>query len=245
MEESKNHTDDGIFQCKPIGFIRSCFKEKFGIPRQPGLVSDATAILELTSPYNQPEAFSGLEGFTHIWLIFIFHKEIREQWRPMVRPPRLGGNQRIGVFASRSPFRPNHIGLSVVSLDKVECDGNECRLHLRGADLLDGTPVLDVKPYLPYADAIPDAVGGYATNAPEKRVSVSFTELAESQIANREQAACPGLRKLIEQVIAQDPRPAYVQEQKQDQRFGIRLYDFDVQWQIKNGEAKVVELRPL
>ncbi|WP_455197969.1 tRNA (N6-threonylcarbamoyladenosine(37)-N6)-methyltransferase TrmO, partial [Kaarinaea lacus] len=225
------------YQFNAIGVIRSCFREKFGIPRQPGIVMDTVSTLELTPPYNRPEALAELEGFSHVWVIFVFHDALREEWRPTVRPPRLGGNRRIGVFASRSPFRPNPVGLSVVKLDGIECQGDGCVLQLRGADLLDGTPVLDIKPYLPYVDAIPDALGGYASKAPEHRLSVTFSEMAEVQCEERERSGYPGLRRLIEQIVAQDPRPAYVQNNKADegQRFGMRLYDFDLRLLI-NGD---------
>ena len=238
---------DLAYQFKPIGVIRSCYKEKFGIPRQPGIVPGAVSTLELLAPYDRPEALVELEGFSHIWVIFVFHQAMREQWSPTVRPPRLGGNQRIGVFASRAPYRPNPIGLSVVALEKIECGKDQCVLYLRGADVVDGTPVLDLKPYLPYVDAVQDAVGGYAEEMPVPTVPVTFSELAELQCAQREQDGITGLRQLIEQIIAQDPRPAYVanSETGVTQSFGMRLYDFDLLWQIQDGEAVVLELRSL
>lgn len=244
MGVSNNGKNDLTYQFRPIGVIRSCFKEKFGIPRQPGIVPDAVSTLELIAPYNRSEALAELEGFSHIWVVFVFHEAKREEWKPTVRPPRLGGNRRIGVFASRSPFRPNPIGLSAVMLEKIECDGERCVLHLRGADLLDGTPVLDVKPYLPYVDAIPQAEGGFAADAPDRQLSVRFSELAEMQCIERE-SELPGLQKLIEQIIAQDPRPAYIQRDEQEQQFGMRLYDFDLRWQIRCDKAEVLELCPL
>ncbi len=235
------------FEFNPIGVIHSCFKEKFGIPRQPGLVSEARATLELKAPFNRCEAVDGLDGFSHIWVIFVFHEAMREQWRPTVRPPRLGGNQRVGVFASRSPFRPNPVGLSVVKLEKIECDGGRCLLHLSGADLLDGTPVLDIKPYLPYADALPGANGGYAADYPAQNVSIMFSELADAQCTERENTGTPGLRLLIKQVLSQDPRPAYRTngERAEKQTFGMRLYDFDLRWMVEAGQVTVLELSPV
>jgi tRNA-Thr(GGU) m(6)t(6)A37 methyltransferase TsaA len=233
------------FQFQPIGVIRSCFKEKFGIPRQPGLVTEARAVLELHPPFDCPEAVAELKGFSHVWVVFVFHQAMREEWRPTVRPPRLGGNQRIGVFASRSPFRPNPIGLSAVTLEKVDCQAGHCQLHLRGADLLDGTPVLDIKPYLPYADALPEARGGFADKAPASDLKVQFSELAEAQCEALEQTTYPGLRLLIEQILQADPRPAYYLGREQQQSFGMRLYDFDLQWQVAGSEITVTALRPV
>ncbi len=227
------------FQFQPIGVIHSCFKEKFGIPRQSGLVTEARAVLELTSPFDCPEALAELEGFSHIWVVFVFHQALRKEWRPTVRPPRLGGNQRVGVFASRSPFRPNPIGLSAVSLEKIDCQGGHCKLHLRGADLLDGTPVLDIKPYIPYADALPGAQGGFAHKAPDTNFTVRFAELAEAQCKTLEQTTYPELRVLIEQILRADPRPAYYAGRDQQQSFGMRLYDFDLQWQVVGPEIIV------
>ena len=233
------------YRFESIGIIHSCFKEKFGIPRQPGMVPEARASLELLAPYNRREALVELEGFSHIWIVFVFHQALREQWRPTVRPPRLGGNKRIGVFASRAPFRPNPIGLSVVALEKIEITDGRCLLQLRGADLLDGTPVLDIKPYIPYADALPDAVAGYATEYPGSQTPVRFSDKAAAQCVERERAGNKGLRKLIEQLLAQDPRPAYYEQNTDSTSFGMKLYDFDLQWQLIDGETEVLELRPL
>ena len=233
------------FQFQPIGIIRSCYKEKFGIPRQSGLVSSAPATLELYAPYDCPEALTELEGFSHIWVIFVFHQAMRENWRPTVRPPRLGGNQRIGVFASRSPFRPNPIGMSAVMLDGIECNNGHCQLLLRGADLLDGTPVLDIKPYLPYADALPDAQGGYAAQPPVSDMEVVFTESAALQCAAWEQSQYPGLRQLIEQILQADPRPAYHAERGLRQSFGMRLYDFDLKWSVSGKRIEIHALLPI
>jgi tRNA-Thr(GGU) m(6)t(6)A37 methyltransferase TsaA len=252
MKGSVKEEDSVEFRFNPIGVVHSCFKEKFGIPRQPGLVSEARATLELMPPFNRSEAMVELESFSHIWIIFVFHEAMREQWRPTVRPPRLGGNQRVGVFASRSPFRPNPIGMSVVKLEKIECDGGCCLLHLRGADLLDGTPVLDIKPYLPYADALPEAVGGYASDHPSPAIFITFSELAEAQCAELERNGTLGLRQLIKQVLLQDPRPAYLVNSKnvhekhsEKQLFGMRLYDFDLHWTVKEDQIEVVELAPV
>lgn len=241
----------------PIGVIHSCFKEKFGIPRQPGVATEARATLELFPPFGCRESLLELEGFSHVWVIFVFHQAQRkadapagqtQDWRPMVRPPRLGGNRRIGVFASRSPFRPNPIGLSAVALEKIESIDGVYHLHLRGADLLEGTPVLDIKPYLPYADALPEAQAGYASKAPTGVVPVRFTEAVAAQIARYESKQYPGLRQLIEQVLGQDPRPAYYAQREietgadERRQFGMRLYDFDLQWRVCADTVEVTAL---
>jgi len=246
------------FRFVPIGIIHSCFKEKFGIPRQPGVATEARASLELYPPYGCQEALAELQGFSHLWLIFVFHQAVRkglagsedaQAWRPTVRPPRLGGNRRIGVFASRSPFRPNPIGISAVTLEGVECRDGVYTLKLRGADLLEGTPVLDIKPYLPYADAYPDARAGYASEAPLAVLPVEFTAEAERQCVDQEQRHYPGLRRLIEQVLGQDPRPAYYAQGKEqtaadtERQFGMRLYDFDLQWRVSPECILVLALR--
>ncbi|MDT8383846.1 MAG: tRNA (N6-threonylcarbamoyladenosine(37)-N6)-methyltransferase TrmO [Gammaproteobacteria bacterium] len=229
---------------QPIGVIHSCFKEKFGIPRQPGLVTAAQATLELYAPYDCPEALAELEGFSHIWVVFVFHRALREGWKPTVRPPRLGGNRRVGVFASRAPFRPNPIGLSAVELEAIDCRSGHCRLQLRGADLLDGTPVLDIKPYVPYADALPEARGGFAAQAPVSGLTVGFSELAERQCAALA-ADIPDLRLLIEQILQADPRPAYRADDESPQTFGMRLYDVDLQWRVTGHRIEVLALRAL
>lgn len=229
------------FQFTPIGVIHSCFKQKFGIPRQPGLVRGARASLELFPPYDCAEAVAELEGFSHVWIVFVFHRVKRDQWRPTVRPPRLGGNRRIGVFASRSPYRPNPIGLSAVRLEGMVEEGGKRLLRLGGVDLLDGTPVLDIKPYLPYGDAIPNARAGYAQGAPAAPLAVSFSDEAEADIAAAE-AAHPGLRELIAQLLAADPRPAYQADGSPRSRFGMRLWDYDVQWRMTEEGVRVTGL---
>ncbi|HID49238.1 MAG TPA: tRNA (N6-threonylcarbamoyladenosine(37)-N6)-methyltransferase TrmO [Chromatiales bacterium] len=235
---------ESSFTFRPVGFLRSCFPEKFGIPRQPGLVPVARATLELAPPWDRPEALQGLEEFSHVWLIFVFHEIPRQEGKVTVRPPRLGGNRRVGVFASRSMFRPNPVGLSVVELEAVELDATPPRLHLRGVDLLDGTPVLDIKPYLPYVDAIPTAHGAWADSPPEPALAVRFSAGAERQCRDA-QARYPELRELIEQVLAQDPRPAYYGNATPRTRFGIRLLDFDVAREVEGDTAMVREIRPV
>jgi tRNA-Thr(GGU) m(6)t(6)A37 methyltransferase TsaA len=230
-----------LFEFAPIGFVRSCFREKFGIPRQPGLAPAARATLELLPPYSQPAAVRGLEDVSHLWLVFAFHGVPAGRWRPTVRPPRLGGNRRLGVFATRSPFRPNPIGLSVVALDRIATGQGRVTLHLSGVDVLDGTPVLDIKPYLPYADAIPTATGGFADQAPASESAIRFSPAATAFCA-----AWPDgdLRELIVQILRQDPRPAYERADPEPQRYGMKLYDCDVRWETRDGALHVTEIIP-
>ena len=222
----------------PIGTIHSCYREKFGIPRQPGLVKSALATLQLLAPYNTPDALRGLEQFSHIWIIFQFHHSTRDKWKATVRPPRLGGNERLGVFASRSNFRPNPIGLSVVQLRAVEGTS----LKLAGGDFLDGTPVLDIKPYVPYADAIPCATGAFASAAPTANIRVTFSEVSEKAVLQLENDARPALRQLICDMLAYNPRPAY-QADDPDRIFGTRLFDLELRWKQSGNQVLVTALQ--
>nr|WP_282571227.1 tRNA (N6-threonylcarbamoyladenosine(37)-N6)-methyltransferase TrmO [Methylonatrum kenyense] len=225
-----------------IGIVRSCFNDRFGIPRQPGLAPHATAELHFRSPYDVAESLIGLDTCSHIWVQFLFHGTRHRGWRPTVRPPRLGGNRRVGVFASRSPYRPAPVGLSVVALDGVEVGSRGPVLRLRNHDLADGTPVLDIKPYLPWSDSLPDALPPQGFDAsPAPRLKVAFNE--ESR-AVCERAAGQGLRlrELIEEVLRQDPRPAYRQRQA-GHVHGMCLHGFNVRWQVQDGCAEVVSVQ--
>ncbi|MBP8254913.1 MAG: tRNA (N6-threonylcarbamoyladenosine(37)-N6)-methyltransferase TrmO, partial [Citrobacter sp.] len=170
------------FQFEQIGVIRSPYKEKFAVPRQPGLVESASGELHLLAPYNQADAVRGLEAFSHLWVIFVFHQTMEGGWRPTVRPPRLGGNARMGVFATRSTFRPNPVGMSLVELKGIVCQKDNVVLQLGSLDLVDGTPVVDIKPYLPFAEALPDATASYAQHAPVAEMAVGFTPEVEQQL---------------------------------------------------------------
>ena len=226
----------------PIGIIRSPYKEKFAVPRQPGLVSQAQAQLEMLPPYNEPSAFRGLAEFSHLWLVFVFHQTQDKGWNPTVRPPRLGGNERVGVFATRSTFRPNPLGLSVVRLLDMCKDGNKVWLELGGVDLVDGTPVVDIKPYLPWADAIPDAHGGFAPAPPDLNMEVIFTQAAELVCAR---SHIPNLQEFISEVLAQDPRPAYKRQQQHWQEYGVRLYHYNVRFEVFGHLTRVLSLEVL
>ena len=218
------------YSFQPIGRVHSCFKEKFGIPRQPGLASDARAFIKMIPPFDQMEAFRGLESFSHIWVVFVFHACLERPWKSTVRPPRLGGNRRMGVFSTRSGFRPNPIGLSAVQLEKIVREKKETCLYLKGIDFLDGTPVLDIKPYLPYADCIPQSTGGFAKDIPLSSFQVLFSPDAETFCLEKEHNRYPGLRQLIEQLLKLDPRPAYYDYTPQKRQFGMKVYDVDVKW---------------
>ncbi|UZJ43366.1 tRNA (N6-threonylcarbamoyladenosine(37)-N6)-methyltransferase TrmO [Marinimicrobium sp. C6131] len=221
-------TDTADYTFSPIGIIRSPFVEKFGIPRQPGLAPAVRAQLELLPPYNDPQALAGLEQCSHLWLQFVFHRPPSDQWRPRVRPPRLGGNRSLGVFATRSPLRPNPIGLSVVKLEAVKQESGKLWLELSGIDLLDGTPVLDIKPYVPYTDSLPEAENRFADTAPEW-VEVVFTPEAEAGCRALGGRTGEDWEALVRQVLQQDPRPQY---QKPDpaRRYGMTLKDAEVRW---------------
>ncbi len=228
----------------PIGIVHSPYKEKFAIPRQPGLVTAAQSYIELLGDCNREDTLRGLNGFSHIWLSFVFHEAIKTDWKPMVRPPRLGGNKKVGVFASRSPFRPNPIGLSVVEVTEIQRtkrngQADSWRIHFKGGDLLDGTPVLDIKPYLPYVDAIGNAKGGFAEHAPVTDTQIVFTEQAEAQLQSAE-ALHQDLRDLITQVLAQQPQPAY--QDTNNRAYGVKLYDYNVRWKQQSNTLEVFEI---
>lgn len=230
------------YSINPVGIVHSCFSENFGIPRQSGLAKSANANIELLPPYNQQEIVRGLEEFSHIWLIFLFHKNIGKEKYPTVRPPRLGGNKRMGVFATRSPFRPNNIGLSVVKLESIRTEQAKIILTVSGIDLLDGTPVIDIKPYIPYADCLPDAIAGYAENIPEFSLQVEFTEPV-AEILEGVESENPGFTRLIHDIIALDPRPAYHDEKIQRDYYAVSLNGFNVKWSIHANVACVTEIK--
>lgn len=213
-----------------IGHVRTCYGEKFGVPRQPGLVEEAWGELVFEPEFRNADAVRGLEGFSHVWVVFVFHQAVRSDWKPTVRPPRLGGNERVGVFATRSPFRPNPIGLSVVKLEGIDFDHPDGPvLKLRGVDLVDGTPVLDIKPYIPYADSLPDAVGGFVSGAPEKlSVKWQAPEMPDEETKN-----------LIKATLAADPRPAYQRGEK-NRDYGCLISGYNVRWTVEDNCATII-----
>ena len=218
----------------PIAHIRSDFSEKFGIPRQSGLVEELTADVVFTPEFRDPAALRGIGGFSHLWLIWEFSKARREGWSPTVRPPRLGGNQRMGVFATRSPFRPNPIGLSCVRLLEVRQDrALGPVLTVAGADLLDGTPIYDIKPYLPYADCKPDAAGGFAAVPKSASLEVDCPPELLAVLPEDKRAA-------LLAVLAQDPRPQYQNDPKRI--YGMSFAGVEVRFQVVEGRLMVTEI---
>ena len=214
-----------------IAHIRSQFPTKFGIPRQSGLVSELRAEVIFEEKFRDPAALKGIEGFSHLWLIWEFSEAKRSTWSPTVRPPRLGGNERVGVFASRSPFRPNPIGLSCVKLESV--DFENMRLVVSGADLMDGTPIFDIKPYIPYADSHPDAVGGFAHYAPEALLKVHCPQELLNKLPE-------GSREALLGVLSQDPRPSY--QNDPDRIYGMAFADLDVRFRVSEDQLTVIEI---
>ena len=216
------------FTFPAIGIVHSCFKEKFGIPRQPGLAPLARAEIELLPPYNDRSAFDGLEGCTHLWVQFVFHANKRDEWKPKVKPPRLGGNKSLGVFATRSPTRPAPIGLSVVRFEGIAEREGKLLVLISGIDLLEGTPVLDIKPYVPYVDCVLDAKNAFAAASPEL-ISVDIPAGLMAACGAYQQRTGTDLAGLITQILQQDPRPQY-QEPDAERIYGMKLLDLDVHW---------------
>jgi len=229
-------------ELQAIGFVRSPFKEKFGIPRQPGLIKSCKAKIELIPPYNNPDAVRGLDDFSHIWLTFQFHQNTNQTWRPLIRPPRLGGNKKVGVFASRSPFRPNNLGLSLVALHAVHTENNATTLIIDCPDILDGTPILDIKPYIAYSDAALNARCSFANASPAAKMKVKFSQDSQRALEPIENQYEHSLKSLIEETLAYDPRPAY--KQKDDSReYGICLYDLNIIWRVAGDVIEVIEIQ--
>ncbi|GGY15239.1 tRNA (N6-threonylcarbamoyladenosine(37)-N6)-methyltransferase TrmO [Paludibacterium paludis] len=224
------------YRFEPIGIIRSPYREKFGIPRQPSLAASARSTLVLRTPYDHPDTVRGLADFSHVWIQFVFHDTAARGWSSLVRPPRLGGNTRVGVFASRSTHRPNPIGLSLVELVEVRTR-NGVELILGGADLMDGTPVLDIKPYIPFVESIPSARAGFV-DGPPARLAVDWSGEALRQASDL------GLRReeraLIDEVLAQDPRPAYQDDPQR--HYGVTLFCYNVRFRIMNDKVEVLEI---
>ncbi len=222
---------------KPIAHIRTDFKAKFGIPRQAGVVPDTTGEIVFLPAYRNPDALRGLDGFSHLWLLWEFSEAKRDDWSPTVRPPRLGGNIRMGVFATRSPFRPNPIGLSSVRLERIDLDDPRGPvIYVRGADLLDGTPIYDIKPYLAYTDSHPDATDGFAGPIRDVHLDVVFPEALLCRLPEeKRETACA--------LLSEDPRPHY---QTDDTRvYGMPFAGFDIRFTVKENALTVTEVEPI
>jgi len=230
---------------EPIGTLQSAFKEKFGVPRQSGMIPEARAVLKLRPDPAFVTALNHLQDFSHVWVVFVFHQAHDRAWTPTIRPPRIGAPNRVGVFASRSPHRPNPIGMSAVKLDRIDFEARGgVEIHLSGVDLLDGTPVLDLKPYVPYADSIPDANAGWAEGEiPKYAVTYSDESLAAIDAHSQ---TLPHLKALLTQTLEYDPRPMGQREampiadpSNEGREFRFRLMHFDVHWRIREGAIQV------
>ncbi|MCQ2455501.1 MAG: tRNA (N6-threonylcarbamoyladenosine(37)-N6)-methyltransferase TrmO [Clostridia bacterium] len=217
----------------PIGIIHTDFKEKFGIPRQSGRVKTAIGKIELYKPYNTKEAVRGLEEFSHIWLLFDFSLSHSDKFKPTVRPPRLGGNKRLGVFATRSPFRPNNIGLSSVKIEKIN---NDSSIIVSGVDLLDKTPIYDIKPYIPYTDINLDAVGGYSEENKNHRLTISGGGDLLEKIPNEK-------RQTVIDCICDDPRPAYQDDDKKE--YSMLFSDYDIHFTVNKDKITIIGIDEL
>ncbi|MEI8631799.1 tRNA (N6-threonylcarbamoyladenosine(37)-N6)-methyltransferase TrmO [Vibrio sp. PP-XX7] len=217
------------FSLDPIGVIHSPYREKFAVPRQPRLVPSATAQVQLLGAANCLESVRALEQFSHLWLLFLFDQNLSAGWKPTVRPPRLGGNDRVGVFASRSTYRPNGIGMSAVEFRGIHQTSGHVYIELGSVDLVDGTPIIDIKPYLPYSDAIPEATGGYADSEPALS-TVIFSDTAQTRLNAHPEGS--HRQAVIREVLAQDPRPAYKKNKPDTKVYAVHLYDWNIQFTV-------------
>ena len=229
------------FSLQTIGRIHSPYKEKFGIPRQPGLAPSLVSRIRLEKAFASSECVRGLEQCSHIWLVFIFSESVAAGWNPTVRPPRLGGNKRMGVFATRSPFRPNPLGLSAVKLIAIEQNKQGIELVISGADLLDGTPILDIKPYLPYSDSIDDAECGFAEQIELLAQPVSFSAQAEAAIEQLNTELNQPVKQQIIELLRCDPRPAY-KKQEHSREYGVKLHNANIRFQVLENEIRVTSI---
>ena len=222
------------FSIHPIATMRSDFPTKFGIPRQSGLVGSLRSTIVFEPEFRNPDALRGLADFSHIWLIWQFSEAVRSQWTPTVRPPRLGGNTRMGVFATRSPFRPNFLGLSCVRIIGIEQTAeNGTVIHVAGADLMDGTPIFDIKPYIPYSDSHPEAMGGFTSTAKDYLLQVDFPQNLLEVLPKDKQEA-------VLELLSHDPRPSY--QAQSDRIYGLSFAGFDIRFSVENDVLHVKEI---
>ncbi|MBS9782060.1 MAG: tRNA (N6-threonylcarbamoyladenosine(37)-N6)-methyltransferase TrmO [Gammaproteobacteria bacterium] len=225
----------------PIGKITTPFSEKFTIPRQAQIVKQAWGKLEFIGDYRHTDSLNGLSAHSHYWLIWGFNLHTDKDKTLTVRPPRLGGNQRVGVFSTRSPFRPNNLGLSVVKLEQIDTDSFS--VIFSGVDMLSGTPIYDIKPYIPYADNRPDAVSDWANNPPEKPFMVTFLPEVEQQLSVYDKHYGVNLLALVRELLAYDPRPAYKKGKIDNKIYATTLYDVDIAWQIADNSVTVISAK--
>ena len=225
LTEHGNHG----YPMRVIARAHNAYTDKFAVPRQPGLVPEVLTRITFEPDYRNPDALRGIEGFSHLWLVWVFDRSLREEWSPTVRPPRLGGNKRVGVFATRSPFRPNPIGLSCVRLVKVE----NCELLVEGADLADDTPILDIKPYLPYSDSVPEAKIGFVTNLADPRLDVECSQVLLNKLSEEQ-------REALLSVLSRDPRPAY--QDDPERVYGFLFAGFNVRFTVSENVLKVISI---
>ena len=219
---------------KPIARMHSDFPTKFGIPRQSGLVNELESTIVFEPEYRNPDALRGIEAFSHIWLLWEFSEAVRDEWSPTVRPPRLGGNKRMGVFATRSPFRPNAVGLSGVRLESVELHTDRGPiLHVSGADLMDGTPIYDIKPYLAFADSHPEATGGFTDQTKEYALEVEIPDTILQRV-NKDK------REALKAVLAHDPRPSY--QNDPERVYGMEFAGYEVKFRVAEGVLSVIDI---
>jgi len=235
------------YEFEPIGVIQTPFRDKFGVPRQPSLVPAARGVIQLNDNPDLRTALRELGQFSHIWLIFVFHSHDAKNWKPSVRPPRLGGAEKVGVLASRSPHRPNPIGLSAVKLERIDWENPKgVSIEVSGVDLIDGTPILDLKPYLPYADSIPQANAGWASDEIKKKKVVFNSELNDELLCIEKEH--PGFRELVTQLLALDPRPAYqsrlhATKEAASGEYGFWVFNYDVQYRADAEHFEVFGLK--
>ena len=218
---------------RPIARMRSDFPTKYGIPRQSGLVAELRSTIVFEPEFRNPDTLRGIDGFSHLWIIWQFSEAVRQDWSPTVRPPRLGGNTRMGVFATRSPFRPNNLGLSCVKLLGIEQTAEGPVIHVAGADLMDGTPIFDIKPYIPYSDSHPEALGGFTDTAEDFLLEVNFPEELLQQLPAEKQEAAIG-------VLSHDPRPSY--QRKPGRVYGLTFAGFDIRFTVEEKVLTVVSI---
>lgn len=225
------------YNFKTIATIHTDFGSKFGIPRQSGLLKKLPGVIRFEEEFRNRDALRGLEGFSHLWLLWIFSENVRDSWKPTVRPPRLGGNAHLGVFATRSSFRPNPLAMSVVQIERIDLDApHGPEIHVLGADLLDGTPIVDIKPYLPYADVIPEATGGFTD-------SIEFTPLQVEIPATLLKRIPADKQELLKEVLASDPRPAYKAKQDDiDRIYGFSFAGFEIKFKVNAGIATITDI---